>query len=162
MADEPGDDGLVLGLGAPAAAATGVSIYRWARATTGLRRALVLAVGAGVGLAISLTAVFASEFPPLALAVARWKACDYQLEVVPSLTGLEHRLRRDWLIEFLQRPHDLRPDLPATMPRLRVSPEEARAIAHQPVTPLPGMARKPLCRGERVLARALERGREPE
>ncbi len=62
-------------------------------------------------------------------AVARWKACDYQLEVVPSLTGLERRVRREWLIEFLQRPHDLRPDLPASMPRLRVSPEDARAIA---------------------------------
>lgn len=62
-------------------------------------------------------------------ALARWKACDYQLEVVPSLTGLERRVRREWLIEFLQRPHDLRPDLAATMPRLRVSPEDARAIA---------------------------------
>lgn len=59
---------LVLGLGGPAAAATGVLIYRWALELTGVRRALV--VGAGVGFAIALAWLFVSRRPPLALVLA--------------------------------------------------------------------------------------------
>jgi hypothetical protein len=58
---------LTLGLGAPTAALTAVSIYRWARATKGLQRAVVLALGAGIGLLIGLAALFAPTFPPLTL-----------------------------------------------------------------------------------------------
>lgn len=90
-------------------------------------------------------------------AVARWRSHDYQLEVVPSLTGLERRVRREWLIEFLQRPHDLRPDLAATMPRLRVSPEDARAIADHFVPAQPAPA--PVALGDAGRGRELFVGR---
>ncbi len=71
--------------------------------------------------------------------VAKWKANIHQLIHVPSLTALDARFRRDWLIAFLQSPHDLRPDLEATMPALRIGPSEAEAIADHftPVGALP-------------------------
>jgi mono/diheme cytochrome c family protein len=59
--------------------------------------------------------------------VAGWKEHLVHLRRVPSLAGVE-RLRRDWLLEFLQAPHDLRPGLEAEMPRLAISPAEARSI----------------------------------
>jgi len=48
---------------------------------------------------------------------------------VPSLTGIDQRFRREWLVAFLQAPHDLRPEMDATMPRLRMTEEEAEQIA---------------------------------
>jgi cytochrome c1 len=49
------------------------------------------------------------------------------LNHVPSLaTGY---YRPEWLERFLLEPHDLRPNLPATMPRLAMKAEEARDIA---------------------------------
>jgi mono/diheme cytochrome c family protein len=48
---------------------------------------------------------------------------------VPSLTELGQRLRPAWVKDFLLHPHDLRPNLLQTMPRLALSPEQARDIA---------------------------------
>jgi cytochrome c5 len=61
--------------------------------------------------------------------IARWKKNVIHLLAVPSLTGIDRHLRRDWFVEFLQRPHDLRPNLDAEMPRLPIGPEDATAIA---------------------------------
>ncbi len=47
----------------------------------------------------------------------------------PSLSHVGARLRSSWIAAFLQDPHDLRPHLRATMPRLAVSDAQARAIA---------------------------------
>ena len=48
---------------------------------------------------------------------------------VPSLTDLGARLRPAWVRDYLLHPHDLRPNLVQTMPRLRLSPEQAQDIA---------------------------------
>lgn len=58
---------LTLGLCAPTAALTAVSIYRLAGATKGVQRAVALALGAGVVLLIGLAALFARKLPPLTL-----------------------------------------------------------------------------------------------
>ncbi len=75
--------GLLLGVGAPTAALTGVSIFRWVQATTGLQRAAAVGVGASVGLGILLAALFSPDFPPLTLA----------LPMAPLLLA---RLRKHW------------------------------------------------------------------
>ena len=46
----------------------------------------------------------------------------------PSLTHVTRRLRRDYLIDYLQDPHDIRPRLEETMPRFDIGPAEADAI----------------------------------
>lgn len=60
--------------------------------------------------------------------VDHWKTNLTHLLAVPTLTGAE-RFERDWLVEFLQDPHSLRPRLGATMPRFAMSAEDAAAIA---------------------------------
>jgi cytochrome c5 len=57
----------------------------------------------------------------------------YQMHVkslvdVPELEGTS-RFRRDWVTAFLTDTHDLRPNLAATMPRFRMPPADAEAIA---------------------------------
>ena len=67
--------------------------------------------------------------PPAEL--KRWRAHVHSLLVTPSLQASAARLRRAWVAEFLREPHDVRPNLPATMPRLAISTAEAAAIAAQ-------------------------------
>jgi cytochrome c2 len=45
------------------------------------------------------------------------------------LTGIGVRLRRSWVESFLLKPHDLRPALPALMPRLAITPPVAKQLA---------------------------------
>ncbi|MEZ4300134.1 MAG: cytochrome c [Polyangiaceae bacterium] len=59
----------------------------------------------------------------------RWKANVEHLREVPSLTGTHQRFRRAWIESFLAKPHDLRPRLAPTMPRLALSPAQIRDIA---------------------------------
>lgn len=59
---------------------------------------------------------------------AEWKQHIIHLTRVPDLVGT-NRFRRSWLAQFLGSPHDLRPGLDATMPRLEVKPEQAAALA---------------------------------
>lgn len=59
---------------------------------------------------------------------AEWKANIIHLTRVPQLAGTA-RFRRSWLATFLQAPHDLRPGLDAEMPRLKLEPAQAEAIA---------------------------------
>jgi len=80
------------------------------------------------------------EAPPDVL--HRWQEHIVNLTVAPSLDA-GARFRRDWIAGFLQRPHahDLRPGLPAEMPRLAIGPDEARALAAwvagpEPTTPV--------------------------
>lgn len=61
--------------------------------------------------------------------VAEWRAHIKHFREVPSLAGLDRRVRRDWLISFLQEPHDLRPRLGEQMPRLPITEADARLIA---------------------------------
>lgn len=67
------------------------------------------------------------EAPPEAQ--ARWRKELRHLLVVPRLDSGGQRWRRDWLVAFLLSPHDLRPGLEATMPRLALSLEQAEDIA---------------------------------
>jgi mono/diheme cytochrome c family protein len=60
---------------------------------------------------------------------AKWREHTAHLRVVPTLADAGKRLRRGWIERYLLEPHDLRPSMTMTMPRLPVTPEEARDIA---------------------------------
>ncbi|MBM4375839.1 MAG: c-type cytochrome [Deltaproteobacteria bacterium] len=62
-------------------------------------------------------------------ASATWKSHVAHLGPVPSLVGAGRRLRYEWLVRFLVEPHDLRPALTQSMPRLALSREQARDVA---------------------------------
>ena len=74
-------------------------------------------------------AVFTDHFEEdyTAEGLAGWRARIHSLRVAPSLLGTE-RLRAAWLDGFLAQPHDLRPGIPASMPRLPLSDEERAAL----------------------------------
>ncbi len=59
--------------------------------------------------------------------ISRWRRNIHSLRAVPSLVGVE-RFRADWLGRFLAEPHDLRPNLPATMPRSPLTADEVAAL----------------------------------
>ncbi len=60
--------------------------------------------------------------------VAKWKSTIRHFDDVPSLIAAE-RFERDWLVGFLQAPHDLRPVLEEEMPRMPIDASEAEALA---------------------------------
>lgn len=57
-----------------------------------------------------------------------WRDNIHSLPSAPSLQGA-HRFAPEWIAEFLQNPHDLRPNLEATMPRLAIDATDARDLA---------------------------------
>ncbi|MEJ7732950.1 MAG: c-type cytochrome, partial [Polyangiaceae bacterium] len=61
--------------------------------------------------------------------LAAWQEKMVTLREVPSLSSMGKRYRRAWIERFLQEPHDLRPRLLASMPRLKISAAEARDLA---------------------------------
>jgi len=61
--------------------------------------------------------------------LAQWKPHVMPYRDVPSLNGLGARLRPAWVRDYLLHPHDLRPNLAQTMPRLALSREQARDLA---------------------------------
>jgi len=61
-------------------------------------------------------------------ALARWRGVVLPFRVSPSLTGAR-RFKRSWLTSFLREPHDLRPRLVPTMPRLALGERDANDIA---------------------------------
>lgn len=71
----------------------------------------------------------AGTFAAAAKDLALWKSHIRSLLVVPSLQHAGARLRRDWVVRFLQDPIDVRPHLPASMPRLAISAEDATILA---------------------------------
>ena len=60
-------------------------------------------------------------------AIAKWQPIVKDLRYTPTLAAAS-RLRSDWLEAFLLKPHDVRPGLVMTMPRLGISPDEARDL----------------------------------
>lgn len=72
-----------------------------------------------------LTGAFEAPAP----ALAEWRRNIVHLRHVPSLDRAGALLRPAWIASFLRAPHDLRPHLPATMPRLDVTEAEARDMA---------------------------------
>lgn len=61
--------------------------------------------------------------------LAKWKPHVMPYRDVPSLSSMAGRLRPAWVMDYLLHPHDLRPNLTQTMPRLKLDPEQARDIA---------------------------------
>lgn len=59
----------------------------------------------------------------------KWRENIVHLKATPSLVGVGKRFSREWLIGFLQEPHDLRPRIAAQMPRMPISERDARLIA---------------------------------
>lgn len=73
--------------------------------------------------------VMAGRFPGPPAAQQRWRKILGDLQDAPSLTSSQKRFRRSWLVSFLLEPYDVRPRLGPTMPRLALTPEQARDIA---------------------------------
>lgn len=69
------------------------------------------------------------RFQAAASKLAKWKPHVMPYRDVPSLTDLGARLRPAWVRDYLLHPRDLRPGLAQTMPRLKLTPEQARDIA---------------------------------
>lgn len=57
-----------------------------------------------------------------------WRDNIHSLPNAPDLSDA-HRFSPVWIAEFLQHPHDLRPHLEATMPRLAIGDRDARDLA---------------------------------
>jgi mono/diheme cytochrome c family protein len=72
--------------------------------------------------------ILAGEFEAPTDALHEWQRTITHLTAVPALTGAA-RFRRDWLADYLLHPHDLRPGLNSTMPRLPLEPAQAADIA---------------------------------
>ena len=73
--------------------------------------------------------ILAGTFAAAPEHLARWRGHLHSLNAVPSLRAIGDRLRRDFVAGFLLKPHDLRPNLVATMPRLALTEAEAKALA---------------------------------
>ncbi|MFY0562212.1 c-type cytochrome [Archangium lansingense] len=61
--------------------------------------------------------------------VEQWKQHLTHLVRTPDLGSLGQRVKRSWLIGWLQAPHVVRPLYGATMPKLKIGPREAALIA---------------------------------
>ena len=61
--------------------------------------------------------------------IAKWQRNIVHLTAVPELEAMAPRFKRSWLVDFLQDPHDLRPNMPAQMPRLNVTAQDAEQLA---------------------------------
>lgn len=70
----------------------------------------------------------AGRYPARPSALKRWQAHLVSLPAAPSLTA-SRRLRRSWIERYLLEPHDVRPALAGTMPRLPITAEDARTLA---------------------------------
>jgi cytochrome c2 len=89
--------------------------------------------------------------------LTRWQGKVAELGDVPSLAATGGRFRRAWLKDFLLHPHDLRPGLRPTMPRLAMTEQQATDLA----TYLSPIDESPKDDAATVLAGALAtRGRE--
>lgn len=69
------------------------------------------------------------RFTAAAASIARWKPRVKELADAPSLEATGKRFTRRWLEQYLLQPSDLRPHLQQYMPRLAITPADARDIA---------------------------------
>lgn len=72
--------------------------------------------------------ILAGDFPAPPDTLREWQGHITHLTEVPELRGLD-RLRRSFVADFLKSPHDLRPRLATTMPRLHLDAADAAAIS---------------------------------
>jgi len=69
------------------------------------------------------------KFPVAASALARFRPHVASAREAPSLTAIGARFAERWVVEYLLAPHDLRPQLTPSMPRLPIEPAQAADIA---------------------------------
>lgn len=69
------------------------------------------------------------EGAPSTWLAQRWASSVQHWLDVPPLDGVTRHLRRDWVKGYLLRPHDLRPGLEESMPRLPLTDADAGDIA---------------------------------
>lgn len=62
--------------------------------------------------------------------VEHWRDNVRHFRLTPSLAGID-RFRRQWFVEYLQEPHNIRPGLTEQMPRLRISQTDAKRLADE-------------------------------
>jgi cytochrome c2 len=72
--------------------------------------------------------IVSGSFPARRDALAKWSKTAVRYQDVPSLAGIGRRLRPEWLVEFLLEPHQVRPQLEQSMPRLPLDRQQARDI----------------------------------
>ncbi len=84
------------------------------------------------------------KFQAAASKLAKWKPHILAYRDVPSLTDLGARLRPTWVRDYLLHPHDLRPNLAQTMPRLKLSAEQASDIVTYLMSPGPSPSPSPV------------------
>ncbi len=73
--------------------------------------------------------ILSGTFPVSASALARFRPHVASAREAPSLTAIADRLRAGWIRSYLLEPHDLRPRLTPTMPRLALDGAQAADIA---------------------------------
>jgi cytochrome c2 len=89
--------------------------------------------------------------------LTRWRSKVAELGEVPTLVSTRQRLKEDWIRQFLLHPHDLRPSLVQSMPRLPLSEQQAADIAAfltdgaSTPEPAPWMAGADRARGRELL-----------
>jgi len=72
--------------------------------------------------------ILAGTFEATPQELAQWQGRLHSLDEVPSLTHTD-RFSRVWVASFLPDAHDVRPNLPASMPRFAMPSQDAEAIA---------------------------------
>ena len=72
--------------------------------------------------------ILAGTFDASAEELTRWQGRLTSFDEVPSLTHTD-RFVRTWVASFLPDAHDVRPNLPTSMPRFSMPAEDAEAIA---------------------------------
>lgn len=98
--------------------------------------------------------ILAGEFAAPPADLARWQHDLTHLRELPELRGLD-RLRRSFVADFVASPHDLRPRLNTSMPRLHLARADAEAIAAALVPSAEPPVREPAGdpeRGRRLVA----------
>lgn len=75
-------------------------------------------------------AIESGEFEEEKSVLEEWRENLHSLPHTPSLTQAAAYLRPSWIVEFIQKPHDLRPNLKATMPRLTITAADAKSIVN--------------------------------
>jgi cytochrome c2 len=73
--------------------------------------------------------IHAGTYKASATSLAKWQKTIVHFRDAPSLASIGGRLRRGFIEKFILDPRDMRPHLDTTMPRLDITPEEARDVA---------------------------------
>ena len=98
--------------------------------------------------------IVSGKFKATPALLAKWKPVVADLTDAPSLTATAKRLRRGWVSAYLAKPHDLRPGLSPSMPRLALNQAQIDDLSAYLVPDEPNdppQARGDLVAGRRVL-----------